>query len=464
MRARDGAIYIASRVVPGAIGFAATMSLTWLLSPEEFGVYGMGLATVVLGTNIVFDWLLVSLQRWYPGREADPVFMPTLLAMFAGACILSASLLGLATLSGALDGHRGRAWLILLGVWAYAWFEFATKIQLGRSRAARYFWMNVARNCLMLVACTIVGYLTRSADAVLASAFAAMLIAGCMYLRDGSIRLRRTFDAALARSFAVYAAPVGLGMALFGLNDSATRIVLGWLAGPTAVAEYAVVAILVQNSVGLVSAGLGPPAVVSAVRAMASGHAAVRDQLERNFTFLFGLLLPAGVGLVLIAPDLADLVAPPRYHDVVRQLAPWLAVASVLAGMRSNYVEPAFQLGNRTGLGAQVTAAGAAVNLALNFLLVPHWGALGSAAALTAAAAVSLAHGIYLSSRAYPLPLPARDAWQIVAATCLMSLAVILLQPIAGITGLLLRILVAVAVYGATLAAFDTRGIRRAFS
>lgn len=464
MRLRDGAIYIASKAIPSLLGFATTMLLTWLLAPAEYGIYGLGLAVIAVGNNVLFDWMSVSFQRWYQGREDDPAFLVTLLAMFAGLCVISVGLMAMAALLGLLRRYEGQAWLFLFGTWAYAWFEFTSRIQVGRFRPWRYFSMSLARNALILAGSAAMGYLTRSADAVLAVNFAAMFAAGCLYMGDGSIRLQWAFDRALARSFIAYAAPIGLTMILYGLSNSANRLLLGLLSTVGAVAEYTVASALVQNSMGLISAGIGAAALVAAVRAVESGdRAAAQAQLARNYTLLLGLLVPAAVGVIMVAPQVASLFISPRYHRAITQMTPWLAGYSVLIGLRAQYVDTAFQLGKRTGLAVRVTAMSAAVNVGLNLLLIPRWGAVGSAAALMTAGAASFLYALRLSGRSYDLPMPARETWCIAAATGFMAVVVMMARQLPGIEGLLAQITLGAAAYGAVLTAFDVLGLKHAF-
>ena len=408
MRLRGGAIYIASKAVPSGLGFATTMMLTWLFSPEQLGVYGLGLAAIALGNNVLFDWISVSFQRWYQGRTQDPAFLPTLLALFAALCCLSAALLGLATFAGLLGRFRAEAWLFLLGSCAYGWFEFTSRIQIGRFRPGRYFWMSTVRNSLILVGSVGLAALSHSAELTLAANFAAMFAAGCLYLGDGSIRLRGArFDPALARAFLAYGAPIGLTMILYGLSNSINRPLLEVLASTEDVAAYTVASTLVQSAIGLISTGPGRAGLAAAARELEGGdpHAA-RAQLARVYTLLLALLVPAASGLVLIEPAITAVLIDPHYHAAIHRMTPWLAAYAVLIGMRAHYIDNAFQLSGRTGLAVQVTAVSAAANLALNVLLVPYWGAAGSAAALAIACAGSVAHAVHLSRRAFPMPAP----------------------------------------------------------
>ncbi len=462
MQIRDAAVYVASKAVPGGLGFATTMLLTWMLAPEEFGVYGLGLAAIAIGNNVLFGWICASFQRWYEGREDNPAFMNTLLAMFAGSCAASAVLLGAADLLGLLGRYEGQAWLFLFGTWSYGWFEFASMVQVGRFRPARYFLMNLARNGLILAGSAAVGYFTRSADVVLAVNFASIFAAGCLYVGDGSIRPRPVFDKALARSFLAYAAPIGVTMVLFGLSNSANRLMLGALSTVEAVADYTVASTLVQNSLGVVSNGIGLGALTAAVRAVEGGdRGAAQAQLARTYTLLLGLLLPSSVGLVMVAPEIASLLIAPHYRGVVERLTPWLALYSVLIGMRAQYVDVSFQLAKKTGLTVRVTAVSAAVNLGLNLLLVPRWGAEGSAAALTLACGISLIYAVFLTKQAHPMPMPARDTWRVAVSTGAMALAVLAARAFTGFWGLLAQIALGTIVYGATSAALDVLGLRQ---
>ena len=461
MRLRDGAAYIASKVVSGALGLATATLLTWLLAPESYGIYGLGLTVITVGNNVLFDWMSVSFQRWYQGHANDPAFMATLLLMFGGVCAASAVLMETVTLLGLLGQYQRYAWLFLGGAWAYGWFEFTSRIQVGRFRPARYFWMCFTRNALILASSAAVGHFTGSAEMVLGVTFASMFVAGSLYLGDGSISLRGRFDKALARSFVVYATPIGVTMILYGLGASINRVMLGALLTVEAVAHYTVASTLVHNSLGLISTGIGMAGFTTAIRAVDSGdHATAQSLLRRNYIFLAGLLFPAGVGLTLVSHELCGILISPQFRDPAEQVIPWLALYSVLIGLRAQYIDTSFQLGKRTGLAVQVTALSAAVNLGLNLLLIPRWGLVGSTVALNVAGAISFAHATFLAKRCYALPIPVHETVQLAAATGFMALVIMVVRPLPGIGGLLAEVVLGIAAYAVALATLDIQGSR----
>ncbi|MBW8271288.1 oligosaccharide flippase family protein [Caldovatus aquaticus] len=460
MLLRDGAIYIASRSVPGALSFATAVLLTWLLPADAYGLYGLGMAAVVLGNAILFEWLCHGVLRWYQSHHEEPRFLPTVLALFAASCLLSALLLAAASLAGLTGEHARLAWLLLFGTWAYGWFEFAARVQICRFRPLRYLAMNLARSGLILAGTGLLAHLTGSGEAVLLVAFTAMLAAGLPLLAGEARRARPAFDGALARSLLAYGAPMLLTMLFSGLMASVSPILIGVLATKEAVGGFTISYTLVQATLMVLAQGINSASWPLAVRAVDGGDAAAaRTQLGRNFAFLLGIVLPAGVGLALLAPGIARLLVSPAYHDAVVRITPWLSVCAVLMALRSAYVDFAFQFGRRTGLLARVTAVGALLHLGLGVLLIPRWGALGAAVAMTCAFAVSLAHASLLAPRAYPLPVPLRETAGIVLATALMAVPVTAALALPGPLGLAVQVAGGVATYGAALLALERLGL-----
>ena len=452
---RDGFIYILAKVLASALGFATTIGLTWILSPESYGFYGFGLAAAGLGSNALFDWHALGFMRWYQSRGQEPGFMATALAMFAAVCATSAAALGLAMGAGLLKGHEIEALVLLPGTWAYAWFEFAARVQVANFRPLRYLGMNLARNGMILGFGLLVAYVSGSAIAVLAAAFLAMAIAGCLWLPGGAIRARGNFDPALARVMLIYGAPICATMICSGLMLSVNRLMLAAMADMRAVAWLTASSTLVQASIGVVGAGIGSATYSLAVRAVESGDPVAADrQLRQNIVCLTAILLPAAVGLSLIAPRLATVLLKPEYREAVTLTTPWLAAGAAILGLRAHYVDHAFHLGNRTWLLSRVMIASALLNVLLNALLIPSHGYAGAAMAMTAAAATSLVYAIHLSGRAWLLPVPTRDLSRIGGATMAMAAVLWRLPAWPGAAGLAGAAAMGLLVYLAALGAF----------
>jgi len=119
---------------------------------------------------------------------------------------------------------------------------------------------------------------------------------------------------------------------------------------------------------------------------------AVKAVLTRNYTVLLALLLPAGVGLAVLSPGIADIFVQPRYHE------------------------------------------------------------LGAAVAMCGAFGVALAHALFLARPAYPMPFPVQKTCGIALATGLMA-AALGMRPVhsRGALGLAEQVLCGLTAYSASL-------------
>src|SRR5581483_790130 len=191
---RESLVYILSRAVPSGLAFVTGMALTWLLTPSEYGIYGLGQAMITLIAAIFFDWHALSFMRFYQSEVARPAFMPTILQLFLLLCLSSLVLTGVAYGSGMLaPDYRALLWICVPGCWCYAWFELAVRMQIARFRPAHYFWMNLARNLGILAVAIVLAWATGSPFYVLAGSFLAMLGAGLLYLHPGFSLRPRSF-------------------------------------------------------------------------------------------------------------------------------------------------------------------------------------------------------------------------------------------------------------------------------
>ena len=457
MLVRNSVIFVASRAVPGLLGFATALLLPWFLSPESYGLYGMGLAIVMVANNLLYEWLGACLLRWHETHRDEPAFLPTMLTLFAGISLLMAVLVLAVAATGLLGGYARLACILVFGTVAYGGFEFASRFQVSRSDPVGFLQMTVSRNVMILGGSLLVAHLTHSAEATLLISFAAMAAAACLVGALPRTRGAGRFDRALAWEFAAYGTPVGLVMIFSSLASTATPILIGALAGYQAVGAFTIGYTIVQSTLGVISTGISSASYPAAVRAVERGDPALAQAtLARTYTILLAALLPAGIGLAMVAPGIAEAFVAPHYRDAVRQTMPWLAAGAVLMGLRAMYVDYAFYLGKRTWLLVQIIGGAAVVNVLAGVALIPVWRELGAAVAVCCAFATALVHAVLIAGRAFPVPFPRRETGIVVAATLAMAVVLALLPATAhGLFGLAQQVLAGVATYVVTLLALD---------
>jgi O-antigen/teichoic acid export membrane protein len=164
------------------------------------------------------------------------------------------------------------------------------------------------------------------------------------------------------------------------------------------------------------------------------------------------LVLPVVILALPLARPVVSLVYGAEFKasaSVLRVLV-WWGGTAVFSSLLSNYVLAA----NRASLLALQGLASLVVNVGLNLLLIPRWGATGAAVALVAAEATGLTLLVWFIRRA-KLELGARAqglfALRIIAALVPASLAAALLQRIGSTWGCMAALGGTAAVYAGML-------------
>ena len=459
---RDSAIYILSRVIPAGLGFATGMALTWLLTPEIYGIYGLGLTVVVLSSGVFFDWLGLSFMRFYQANAENPIFMPTVARIFLLLCLASGLVAAAACLTGLVpQDYVPLVAISLPGCWAFAWFELSARLQVARFRPTRYFWMNLTRNLLILLLGIAAAWAWHSAYSVLAASFLSMLIAAVAFRAPGWRLMSRAYDPEIGRRLARFGWALALVCAISAGSYAIDRVLLEAMIGTDAVGFYTVAYLLAQTSLMTIGAGIGSATYSLAVRAVESGDAAeINRQLSRNSALLLALLLPAAVGVAMVSPTLAQLFVDPDYVAPVASLTAWMAFAAFFYGFRANYIDHGFQLGHSTHGLLAVMVLAAAVNLGLDIVLIPRFGVVGAAAASLCASVVSVIHGWLAAQRVMRLPIALGDTAKVLAASAVMAAFLWPFHGHGGILVLLIEVGGGALVYGAILLALDAMGLR----
>ena len=146
--------------------------------------------------------------------------------------------------------------------------------------------------------------------------------------------------------------------------------------------------------------------------------------LERIFRYYVGGAAILGLGLSLFAPEILMVLTTPSYFGAAT-VVPLLVPALILANL---YVfMPGLGIAKRTTWFAIINLSGAALNVALNFLLIPRMGIVGAAlATLISASGVFAAYAVG-SQRFYPVP---HEWGRLAAATVVVTAAYLLVSQV----------------------------------
>lgn len=454
MLIRNSALYVAAKLLPGGLGMLTTAALTRLLLPDSYGVYGVALVIMSFGASLGFEWLGLAYLRLAPAGDARAT--GTFDRLFA-ALLAAAALFGAVALALVPRADRGIVAAGLLLMVSYAWFEFRTRFHVAGLAPAAYLRMNLARAALVMSSASATAWITH--DPVWTALATAAATAAAAWV-GGPVGRGAGFDRDLATAAIRFGLPLAASLALNSAMGSLTRGLVGAIGGVGALGLFTAASVLVQNTLVVLSSGLSAAGFSLAVNALEAGRPEVaRRQLGANFALLLAVLAPASLGMALTADGLAATLVGPGFRTAVASLTPWMAAGAFLTGLRSHYLDHAFHLGRRMRGQVWVTAVAAVVTLGLDALLIPRFGPLGAAVAVTIGAAVAVTHAAIAGRASFALPLPLAPVIRVsvgcaVMATCVLSV------PGAGPGALAGKIAAGIVSYGGAALALDIAGLR----
>jgi O-antigen/teichoic acid export membrane protein len=383
---RHGWIYLMANIVNRAAGLLLLPLYTQVLTPTEFGVYGL----IVVFCDLLAVMLMIGLNNaftvvYFEQTEEEArrrVASTTLLALSAAMLALLALCwpAGLG-ISWALFGDAGQARVVAIALGSIALttvFELALAYHRVKKRSVLCLVISVAK-ALALIGLNVLFLLTLEwhvegiflANAV---AFAALgLTLGVAILAESGLG----FSGALLRRVVV----LGLPYMPQSLLDIANNVVARWLLN----------VMLTTAAVGLFTFGLRLAQIlfmfltasflqIWSVRRLETQHEAEdREQADLVFHLFLTLLTAAALGMALTTPEILWLIASPDYAPVLPCM-PLLVLSFVLHGARMQ-PEVALMKAKRMGVLPWISAASLAVGTVLAVAMVAAWGLVGAALA-----------------------------------------------------------------------------------
>jgi O-antigen/teichoic acid export membrane protein len=313
------------------------------------------------------------------------------------------------------DADLVRAAFVLL--WAQMNYEQLTAVFRVEERSTAFVLASLA-NVLVTVGATVllVVVLEEGPLGVLVGNFSGTLVVYAALLGYRREQLGLELDRPLLRQMNRFGLPLVPTALFLWLTNFSDRFFLVKLADAAEVGLYSVGVRIASAMVLLLTAfRMAWPAFAYSIE----DEGEARRTYAFVLTYLTVIASWTALALGLLSPWLVDLLAADSFAPASRVVAP-LAFAAVAFGA---YVVIAIGLGRarRTQFNWVVTGAAAAVNVALNLVLIPPYGMMGAAAA-TVAAYVTMAAGMaWWSQRVYPVPYQ----WRRVGTAAAVAVALV---------------------------------------
>jgi O-antigen/teichoic acid export membrane protein len=319
--------------------------------------------------------------------------------------------------------HLGNAGTLVaagaVGLWAQTNYQQLTALFRVEERSVQYAIASVV-NVLLTVAAMVlfVAVFHWGAVGLVAGNFTGTLVVYLALLVYRREQLGLEFDRPLFRKMQHFGMPlVPSALALWVINFVDRQFVI-WFKG--------------LDEAGVYSAAVRIASVITFVMiafrtAWPAFAYSIEDDREarRTYAFVLTYLLAFASWIALalgaLAPWLVKILTAPKYHRASEAVALLAFAGAVYAG----YTVLAIGSGRarRTQLNWVVTGAGAAINVALNFWLIPAYGMVGAAIS-TLAAYVALFIGMTLyAQHVYPVPYQWRRVITVVGVAVGLNVA-----------------------------------------
>jgi O-antigen/teichoic acid export membrane protein len=449
---RHSLLYFLVRATNGILGVVTLSVFSRLLSPQEYGVYALGMSVAIIASSVLFQWLNVAVGRFYPMyRDRPQVIMVAARRGFwiaaAVAALLSAIVLPFHKAIGVEPLFIG---LLLLITVAQGRYDLSLQVVNSQGLPLRYGRISWAK----MAVCLLVGtaFILRGAgeQGALLGFLVGLLVAVIVF--DPIRNLRSVYnspDTRISGELFNYGFPLTLTFLAIMIVDLADRLIIGWILGASHVAPYATAYDLVQQTIGAIMNVLfmaGFPAIVLALEQGKDEYGAFTRLHDLGRAHV-GIGLAAAVGLGTLSDQIAaTFVGEALRHDAARVI-PWLAAAIFVGCFKSYYLDLPFQVCRVTRYQGYIAVMMAVVNVALNLLLLPRYGILGAAWATLAAFLIGAFMSWRVGRRIHVLPGIGKDFLKATFASATMALALRALPPLNGIHWLIIKISYGAGVY-----------------
>ena len=461
--ATTGAAYTAASIVSKLIAVALLPLYTRYLTTGDYGVAEVMFAAVVSASIVVRLGLIEALLRFYYKDGEDParVVASSFAALFWFATLAALIALPFAgPISEALlpESAPDLARISIAGLWVLTLNEYLLTLFRLEERA-RAFFLTTIINVLAAIALTVILVvgMEEGARGLLIGSYAsgAAVVLALIFVHRRRLSLR--FERPLLRRLLRFGLPtMPAELSLYGLNF-VDRLIIIHVAGASQAGLYSI-GVKFAQAVNVLVRGfqLAWPPLAYSIRD--------DDEARRVYATVVTLFV-AGcafvvTGMWLLSRWLVRALAAPEFFASYKVIG-LISAATTLYALYMVLVVILGRTG-RTEFNFPATAAALVANIALNLALVPPLGIVGAAIALVASYIVVLALMYVFTQRLFPVPYEWGRLLRVLTVSAgLVGLGELLL-PTEGFTGLLLRLLFALAYPFALLATgFFTRAERR---
>ncbi len=400
---RHSGIYLVARVLAGGAGFAIIAAYTRLLNAQEFGEYALAIAGVTFFSGMIVYGPMLAMLRYLPG-DSQATRATTLWGLILPACAICGMVIVVILLAapGRLQIQLVLCAALLIATMLHQ-FQLATA--QGAFEPVRYALLGSLESILdMLIGIGLVA-LGYGVPGALLGTVLGTLAAVAVNWRGWWINWK-FLDPVLGRQMLRFGLPLTASALLSWLATFSDRWLLGLYVGVNQAGLYAAGYDLQMNMLGVPLAVMllaGYPLTIGAFATR--GAPAAQAQLRLLSVFIILVVLPEAVGIIMTGPLLANIFLGAEFRPLTLALLPML-VGATFFKVLMYYVNYGYVIASRTHLTLLSIGTAAIVNLVLNVVLIPRYGAWGAAIAGLFGFGAGFAVAVLMMRRVFAFPLP----------------------------------------------------------
>ncbi len=420
---RHSVVYGVGGLVSRILAVLLLPLYTHYLTRANYGAIETLIALTTVLVILLRAGISVAFFRFYFAAETDEERIAVVRTSFwftmttATAGLVAGFLLA-DPISHALNGMTpGLVRAAFIGLWAQMNYEQLTSLFRVEERSVQFALASLA-NVLITIGATVllVAVWHKGAVGVIVGNFTGTLAVYLVLLAHRRYQLGLQFDRDLYRQMQKFGMPlVPSGLALWAINFI-DRLFLNTISG--------------AGETGLYSIGVRISSVIvflfTAFRTAWPAFAySIEDdrQARRTYgfvlTYLLFICLWVTVGLGLLAPWIVRVLTTPRFYAGARVVSLLCFASTAYAA----YTVMAVGIGRvrRTQFNWIITGVAAALNIGLNFALIPPYGMIGAAISTVAAYTVMFLLMTWNAQHWYPVPYQWRRVTTLVAAAVALT-------------------------------------------
>jgi O-antigen/teichoic acid export membrane protein len=431
---RHASQYMIASVVAAVFGFLSTATFTRLLSPDDYGIYVIGVGIAGFVSAILFTWVRFSVMRLQSEGGARDFRTTALVAYGISVSCAPLLLLVIAPLARRNWQEVGCAIVLALGI---GLVEMGQEIMRARFQVREFVTGAVLRTVVSFGLCLAAIELGWGGFGLLAGTALA-------YFVSAAFSARTTWRAPLAKAnlgelrlFFRLGFVFTITAFVYTFQCSMDRLFLAWHSGEAFSGLYGASADLTRQIIQMPAGSLAAAAFPIAVSSLAQhGSAKAREQLERFGGILLAVSVPAAIGLSLTVPYLASFLLGPAFREAAGLIVPMLAAGWLFQCITQYYVHVSFHLAKKPEWSLVQGLISVAINIVCIWPMTDAWGMQGTAASFLVSEVCGTAAGMMLTRYAYSLPYLLGPLARTLLASGLMAGAVLALERLLPVPGI----------------------------